>query len=117
PVGVVAFAFILKFLHLGAGEQHGKVDLLGMLTLTPGMVIGLLATTWGGGDYAWGSPVIIGMYAVAAVFLLAFVIIETRAAEPLLPLHLLLRPIVARPVAASLRRSLPLFGAVIYAPV
>ena len=117
PVGVVAFAFILKFLHLGAGEQHGKVDLLGMLTLTPGMVIGLLATTWGGGDYAWGSPVIIGMYAVAAVFLLAFVLIETRVAEPLLPLHLLLRPIVALPVAASFAIAVAMFGAIIYIPV
>ncbi len=117
PVGVVAFAFILKFLHLGAGDQHGKVDLLGMLTLTPGMVIGLLATTWGGGDYAWDSPVIIGMYAVAAVFLLAFVIIETRVAEPLLPLHLLLRPIVALSVAASFAIAVAMFGAIIYIPV
>src|SRR5699024_1925620 len=117
PVGVVAFAFILKFLHLGAGAQHGKVDLLGMLTLTPGMVIGLLATTWGGGDYAWGSPAIIGMYAVAAVFLLAFVLIETRVAEPLLPLHLLLRPIVALPVAASFAIAVAMFGAIIYIPV
>ncbi|MGP9680481.1 MULTISPECIES: MDR family MFS transporter [unclassified Brachybacterium] len=117
PVGVVAFAFILKFLHLSTETQHGKVDFLGMLTLTPGMVIALLATTWGGGDYAWDSPVIIGMYAVAAVFLIAFVIIETRVAEPLLPMHLLLRPIVALSVAASFAIAVAMFGAIIYIPV
>ncbi|RCS71416.1 MDR family MFS transporter [Brachybacterium alimentarium] len=117
PVGVIAFVFILKFLHLTAETQHGKVDLLGMFTLTPGMVIALLATTWGGGDYAWSSPVIIGMYAVAAVFLIAFVIIETRVPEPLLPMHLLMRPIVALSVAASFAIAVAMFGAIIYIPV
>lgn len=117
PVGVVAFAFILRFLHLSTETQHGKVDILGMLTLTPGMVIALLATTWGGGTYAWSSPVIIGMYAVAAVFLAAFVIIETKVAEPLLPMHLLLRPIVALSVAASFAIAVAMFGAIIYIPV
>ena len=117
PVGVVAFAFILRFLHLSTETQHGKVDFLGMLTLTPGMVIALLATTWGGGDYAWDSSVIIGMYAIAAVFLIAFVVIETRVAEPLLPMHLLLRPIVALSVAASFAIAVAMFGAIIYIPV
>lgn len=117
PVGVVAFAFILRFLHLSTETQHGKVDFLGMLTLTPGMVIALLATTWGGGTYAWSSPVIIGMYAVAALFLIAFVIIETKVAEPLLPMHLLLRPIVALSVAASFAIAVAMFGAIIYIPV
>lgn len=60
PIGVVAFAFILRYLHLPRAAQRGKVDLLGIATLTPGLVIGLLATTWGGNDFAWGSPVIIG---------------------------------------------------------
>lgn len=117
PLGVVAFGFILRYLHLPASGQHGKVDLLGMVTLTPGLVIGLLATTWGGNAYAWDSPVIIGMYAVAAVFLIAFVVIETKVSEPLLPMHLLLRPIVALSVAASFAIAVAMFGAIIYIPV
>ena len=117
PIGVVAFAFILRFLHLEKAQQHGKVDYWGILTLTPGLVLALLATTWGGGDYEWTSPVIIGMYAVAALFLIAFVVIETRVEEPLLPLHLLLRPIVALSVAASFAIAVAMFGAIIYIPV
>ncbi|MBB5832203.1 MDR family MFS transporter [Brachybacterium aquaticum] len=117
PIGVVAFAFILRYLHLPVSTQHGKVDFAGMLTLTPGLVIGLLATTWGGSSYAWDSPTIIGMYAVAAVFLIAFVIIETRVEEPLLPMRLLARPIVALSVAASFAISVAMFGAIIYIPV
>lgn len=117
PIGVVAFAFILRFLHLENAQQHGRVDYWGILTLTPGLVLALLATTWGGGDYEWTSPVILGMYAVAALFLIAFVVIETRVEEPLLPLHLLLRPIVALSVAASFAIAVAMFGAIIYIPV
>lgn len=117
PVGVVAFGFILRFLHLPVSGQHGKVDYLGIITLTPGLVIALLATTWGGNSYDWGSATIIGMYAVAAVFLAAFVIIETHVSEPLLPMHLLGRPIVALSVAASFAIAVAMFGAIIYIPV
>ena len=117
PIGVVAFAFILRYLHLPRAAQRGKVDLLGIATLTPGLVIGLLATTWGGNDFAWGSPVIIGMYAVAAVLLIAFVIIETRVEEPLLPMHLITRPIIALSVGASFAIAVAMFGAIIYIPV
>ena len=117
PIGVAAFVFILRFLHLKTANQQGKVDYLGMLTLTPGLVIGLLATTWGGNSYAWDSPVIIGMYVVAALFIAAFVVVETRVSEPLLPLHLLLRPIVALSVAASFAIAVAMFGAIIYIPV
>ena len=117
PIGVAAFVFILRFLHLEKSEQRGTVDYAGILTLTPGLVLALLATTWGGSDYAWTSPVILGMYAVAAVLLTAFVVIETKVEEPLLPMHLLLRPVVALSVAASFAIAVAMFGAIIYIPV
>jgi len=117
PLGVVAFGFILRYLHLPVSRQHGKVDYLGIVTLTPGLVIALLATTWGGNTYDWGSATIIGMYAIAALFLAAFVVIETRVAEPLLPMHLLARPIVAVSVGASFAIAVAMFGAIIYIPV
>ena len=117
PIGVAAFVFILRFLHLERSEQRGRVDYAGILTLTPGLVLALLATTWGGGDLAWTSPVILGMYAAAAVLLTAFVVIETKVEEPLLPMQLLLRPVVALSVAASFAIAVAMFGAIIYIPV
>ncbi|MGO1226684.1 MDR family MFS transporter [Brachybacterium sp. AOP42-C2-15] len=117
PIGIAAFVFIMKFLHLEKADQHGKIDYWGIVTLTPGLVIALLATTWGGGDFAWTSPVILGMYTIAAAFLIAFVIIETKVEEPLLPMQLLLRPIVALSVAASFAIAVAMFGAIIYIPV
>ncbi|MFE5777364.1 MDR family MFS transporter [Brachybacterium sp. NPDC056505] len=117
PIGILAFIFIFKFLHLEHTAKSGKVDMLGMITLTPALVVGLLATTWGGTSYEWSSPVIIGMYAVTAVLLVVFVIIENKVAEPLLPMHMLARPIIALSVAASFAIAVAMFGAIIYIPV
>ncbi len=52
-----------------------------------------LATSWGGGEYAWTSPVIIGLFAASAVALAIFVWVETQAAEPILPMRLFRTPV------------------------
>jgi len=117
PLGIIAFFVIFKFLHLGHTPRKVTLDWLGMLTLAPGLVIGLLATSWGGTSYAWSSPTIIIMYVVAAVLLTAFVFIELRAEEPLLPIGLLGRPIIGLSILAAFAVSVAMFGAIIYIPV
>jgi Fungal trichothecene efflux pump (TRI12) len=47
-----------------------------------------LATSWGGTQYAWGSATIIGLFAASVVALAIFVVVELRAAEPILPMRL-----------------------------
>lgn len=61
PIGVVALVFLAKFMHVPQQRSHGKLDYLGIITLTPGLVVGLLAISWGGNTYEWTSPVILGM--------------------------------------------------------
>ncbi|GAB2535336.1 MDR family MFS transporter [Brachybacterium huguangmaarense] len=117
PIGLAAFAVIWKFLHMNHTERDVKIDYLGIATLAPGLVLALLATSWGGSTYAWDSATIIVMYAAAALLLAAFVVIELRAPEPLLPMHLLGRPIVALSILASFAISVAMFGAIIYIPV
>ena len=117
PLGVIAFAFVLRFLHLDHVARRTTVDVLGIITLTPGLVIGLLATSWGGATYAWDSPTIIGMYVAAALLLGLFVRIEMRAENPLLPLGMLARPVVALSILASFAVAVAMFGAIIYIPV
>jgi hypothetical protein len=46
----------------------------------------VLLTTWGGRQYAWGSPAIVGLGIGALVALVLFVLVERRAAEPVIPL-------------------------------
>ena len=52
-----------------------------------------LATSWGGGEYAWGSPVIIGLFVASAAALAVFVWVESRATEPILPIRLFASPV------------------------
>ena len=48
----------------------------------------LLASSWGGQEYAWGSPQIIGLFVIGVVLAVAFLLQERRAQEPILPLRL-----------------------------
>ncbi|WP_051855251.1 MDR family MFS transporter [Streptomyces sp. NRRL S-1868] len=88
PIGAVALFIVLTRLsHAGNKVEH-RIDYLGALVIASLAVVIVLVTSWGGVDYAWGSPQIIGL-AIAGVVLLAVMIaVERKAAEPVLPLGL-----------------------------
>ena len=117
PIGVVALVFLAKFMRLPKHETSGGLDYLGIITLTPGLVVGLLAISWGGNTYEWSSPVILGMGAVSVVMLAAFVWVETRVANPLIPLRMLRSSTVSLSILASFFIAVAMFGAIIYIPV
>lgn len=117
PLGVVAFAFILRFMKLDFTPQPARIDVWGILTLSPALVTGLLAITWGGSTFAWSSPVIIGLFVASAALLVAFVLIELRAESPLVPLSMLRIPVVALAISASFLIAVAMFGAIVYIPV
>lgn len=117
PVGLLAFGAIFRFLHLPHTRRDAKVDVAGIVSLTGALVLLLLATSFGGVTYAWDSVQIIGMYAAGAVLLAAFVAVETRAAEPIIPLGLFRGSIFTFSNIASFAVSMMMFGALIYIPV
>lgn len=117
PLGIAAFMFILRFMRLDFTARHAKVDVAGICTLIPAMLLGLLATTWAGSEFSWTSPVILSMFAVSIAFLVVFVLIERRAEDPLVPLGMLRNPVVALSMVSSFCISVAMFGAVIYIPV
>lgn len=75
--------------------KSGKpvIDYAGILLVGLGASGLTLATSWGGGEYAWGSPVIIGLFAASTAALAVFVWVEIRAAEPILPIRLFTSPV------------------------
>src|SRR5262249_8072566 len=66
-----------------------------------GAIAALLALTWGGTRYPWGSPQIVGLFALAALFALAFRWRIGIAKEPYLPLPILRNPVVLMGAASS----------------
>lgn len=119
PVGLAALAvLVVAFTDVGvAPQRRGGVDYAGAATLVLGTGALLLALSWGGRDYAWDSPPVLGLLAGAAVLLGGFLAIEARAAEPIIPLDLFRNPVVTVSVLASSFTSIGMFGAIIFLPL
>ena len=78
----------------------------------------LLALSWGGNEYAWGSATIIGLFVAGAVLAVLFVLAGGRApAEPILPLRLFSSATFALANAAGFVLGFAMFGAIIFIPL
>jgi len=117
PIGAAALAIVIPFMHLPRIRRQHTIDYLGFATLTGLLVSALLATTWGGVEYPWASSQIVGLYALAAVFLGAFLAAEVRAEEPVIPLRLWKSGIFTFANLANLFVAMAMFGAIFYIPI
>ena len=120
PVGVVALAFIILQMPALKPKLDRKVriDVWGVLTLLFAVVPLLLALSLGGQEYPWGSTPILVLFAVAAVGIAAFLLVERRAAEPILPWDLFQnRTYVIGNTAALFIAGVAFFGAILFLPI
>ncbi|MGW3339773.1 MDR family MFS transporter [Streptomyces sp. NPDC001009] len=88
PLGAVALALVSAVLHLPKKRAKAGIDYLGVTLLTVGITAIVLVTTWGGTEYAWTSARIMELTALGVVSLVGFVFWQTKAAEPVVPLHI-----------------------------
>ena len=117
PVGLVAIAAIyLEFPYFHPQGVRRRIDWIGVVTLTACLVPLLLALTWAT-DYGWSSARVSWLLSVAVLMLAAFLIAETRAVEPLLPLSLFRNPVIAICSIAIFIVGAGLFGVVVYLPL
>jgi EmrB/QacA subfamily drug resistance transporter len=117
PVGIIATILIATALPKHKAEGKVKFDFAGIVTMIVGVVSLLLALTFGGKDYAWTSWQIIGLLAAAVVFLAAFVRIEARAAEPILPVRLFMNRTFTMINGIGFLMSVGMFGAITFVPL
>jgi EmrB/QacA subfamily drug resistance transporter len=117
PLAAVALVVVwFGFVRQTAQERH-SLDYVGALLLTTGAAAGLLAAVWGGAEYPWGSPVIGILLSAAVALLSGFVLWESRAREPILPLDLFNGRTFSSASVASLAVGAAMFGAIIYVPL
>jgi EmrB/QacA subfamily drug resistance transporter len=90
PLGLVAM-LILVTRYPGRGPNLARpvVDYLGAVCLVAGITPLFMALSLGGHTLAWSSPVLLALFGVSAAMLAAFVWVERRAAQPIVPLGLL----------------------------
>jgi EmrB/QacA subfamily drug resistance transporter len=118
PLGIVAIVVCYHVMRLIPFQRREHaVDWLGAGLLVAGVSCLLLALSWGGNQYAWGSATIIGLFVAGAVLAVLFLVQEVRVSEPILPLGLFRRPTFALANAAGFVLGLVMFGSIIFIPL
>jgi DNA-binding MarR family transcriptional regulator len=92
------------------------IDYLGTILLAAAATSMVLLTTLGGNTYRWASPQIIFLAVASVVFIVAFVLTERRAAEPVLPLRLFTNRVFSVSSAVGFVVGFAMFGAITYLP-
>ncbi|MEK4997616.1 MFS transporter [Paenibacillus odorifer] len=114
PLGVVAFVMILTLFPKGKRGESTSIDYLGSLLMTTTIVPLLLAFTWAGTEYDWGSSQILGLLAGTVVSALLFIFVESKAKNPILPLHLFKNSVVTISNIIGFIMNFGMMGAMIY---
>ncbi|MEH1098157.1 MDR family MFS transporter [Micromonospora sp. CPCC 205561] len=118
PLGILAIVVCSRVLRLiPFTRREHSVDWLGAGLLVAGVSCLLLALSWGGNEYAWGSGVIVGLFVAGAVLGVLFVLQEARVAEPILPLRLFRSATFALANSAGFVLGLVMFGSIIFIPL
>jgi EmrB/QacA subfamily drug resistance transporter len=116
PVAVIVIVVAVAAIPNLGRMARPVIDYAGILLVGFGATGLTLATSWGGNTYAWGSPMILGLFVGSVVALGAFVAVELRAAEPILPMRLFREPVFAVCCALSFVVGFAMLGALTFLP-
>ena len=117
PLGIPLFFIFLRYFpvgtHLG-GERH--LDVAGMFTLVLAVVPLLVGLSFGG-QYGWSSPEVVGLLVLSVAMTAAFIVIETRAPDPIMPFDIYRNRTVSLSLLAVFGSGFGMFGAIVFIPL
>jgi EmrB/QacA subfamily drug resistance transporter len=116
PVAAAMIVMTLLFVPSVRGEAKPVVDYLGIGLVACAVTSLIFALEWGGSEYAWASPVIIGLFAGSMVLFALFIWAQARAAEPILPLELFRNSVFSICMVLSFVVGFAMIGAMTYLP-
>ncbi|WP_328333690.1 MULTISPECIES: MDR family MFS transporter [unclassified Streptomyces] len=116
PIAVLVVIAAARNIPSVRSASRPVIDYLGIALVTVGASALILATSWGGNQYAWGSGEIIGLFALGLAALALFCVVETRAAEPMLPMRLFTNPVFAVCSILSFIVGFAMLGAMTFLP-
>jgi EmrB/QacA subfamily drug resistance transporter len=114
PLGIAAFAALAIFLHLPVLHEKKPIDWLGSALLVAGVTMVLLVTVWGGQEYDWTSPTIIGLAIGGVAALAVFVWHELRTEEPIVPMSLFSNRVFRVSSMVGFIVGFAMFGSIVY---
>jgi EmrB/QacA subfamily drug resistance transporter len=117
PVGVAALAITSVVLDLPFRRIEHRIDYLGSALIMGAAGSLIVMTEWGGNQYPWGSPTIVGLAVVGVVMLVAFFAVERRVEEPLIPLRLWRNPVFSVATGLEFLVGFAMFGSIVFLPL
>jgi EmrB/QacA subfamily drug resistance transporter len=117
PIGILALVVTTTVLHLPVTRREHTIDYLGAGLLVSAVTSLLLVTVWGGSEYPWASPQVIGLAVLGAVLTGLFILQEGRSPEPILPLRLFKNDIFRITTMTSFVVGVAMYGAIIFVPL
>ena len=116
PIGVIALAVVASQVPGKLSRVHHTIDYLGTVVLSLAVTSVILLTSLGGTTYAWGSAPIYILGGAGLVLTGLFLLVERRAAEPILPLHLFRLRTFSVTSLVGFIVGFAMFGAITYLP-
>ncbi|MBF6330807.1 MFS transporter [Nocardia transvalensis] len=116
PLAALAGWMLMRAFRETTARQRHRVDYLGAGLLTLGAGVLILALLEGGHSWSWGSPTSVALFAGGAVALAVFVVVERRAASPILPLWIFTRRVIVASSLISVLVGAIMLGLTSYVP-
>ncbi len=117
PVALIALGMVMYALPTVRTDHRHHIDWWGSVTLAAFLVPVLLAVTWGGSTYAWGSVQEIGLFAFSAVMLVSFLLIERSAEEPIIALEFFKNRTFSSAMIVTLMVAMSMFAVMLVLPI
>ncbi len=116
PLGALVMVICATSMPKLPTTRRPVIDYLGIGMIAVASTCLILMTSWGGTEYPWLSPEIIGLGVAGLLALAAFVLIELRAREPMLPMRLFRNPVFSICGVLSFIVGFSMFGALTFLP-
>ena len=118
PAGLLVLIFIARTFPAArpAAADRG-LDYAGMLALALAVAPLMIALSWSGEQQAWNSPLASGIFGFGLLMAVAFVLIESKADSPVMPLHIYRSRVMLAAVVLTVLHSFCLYGTVLFTPL
>ncbi|MBT0993564.1 MFS transporter [Cellulomonas sp. DKR-3] len=117
PIGAVALVVVAAVLPRSNVRVKPTIDYAGIMLLAAISTAIVLVTSLGGTTWEWSGPQVIGLLVAAAIGIVAFVVVEKRAAEPVLPLRLFGVRVFTMAALVGFVVGFAMFGAITFLPM
>jgi len=116
PLCLVAGALVWRNFHEKVERRAHRIDYAGSALLTVSLSLLILGVLEGGQAWAWNSPISFGVFGIGALVFVAFLFVERRAAEPVLPLWAFQRRLLLTTTLTGFAIGALLIGLTSYIP-